>query len=203
MKKAAKGTAGYIRYEKIRRTIITAVMFGIPLMIYFTGLAITHTRKNLFTLVAILGILPAAKLAVNWIMILLQKPAQEETVRETQAQAKGLVQAYELTVTAYEGSMPLEAAVICGNEVVCYSSRGDRSKFAFMEKHMAKILSSNGYYGVRAKIFGERKAFLERVGQLAKDPEKYRENIPFKPDEAYPDLSREELIRHVLLQISV
>ena len=44
---------------------------------------------------------------------------------------------------------------------------------------------------------------MERVGQMAKDPEKYREGIKFTPNETYPDLSREEVIKHVLLAISV
>ena len=52
MKKAEKGNYGYIKYEKAKRTLITAVMFAIPLIIFFTGLGQTGTRKNLFTLVA-------------------------------------------------------------------------------------------------------------------------------------------------------
>ncbi len=203
MKKAAKGDVGYVRYQQLRRTLLTVIMFALPLLIFFTGLKATGTRKNLFTLVAVLGMLPAAKNAVNMIMILLQKPADPETVKETKARAKDLVQAYEITVTAYEGSMPLEAVVICGNEVVCFSSRGDHKKFDFMQKHMEKILHSNGYAGVRVKIFAERKIFLDRVGQLSKNPDKYRENIAFTPDETYPDLTREELIKHTLLAISV
>lgn len=203
MKKTAKGEPGYVRYEKKKRTMITAIMFAIPLTIFFTGLAIAGTRKNLFTLVAILGILPAAKVAVNWVMILMQKPADPELVEETRKRAGELTCGYEMTVTAYEGRMPLEAVVICGNQVVCITVRGDREKIPFMEKHMAKILSGNGYYSVKVKIFTEKKSFLDRVEQLAKDPEKYRADISFTPDENYPDLSREELIKHVLLAISL
>lgn len=203
MKKVAKGTPGYLRYEQKKRTVITIIMFGISLLIFFTGLIQTGTRKNLFTLVAILGVLPAAKAAVNMIMVLLQKPAEQEIVEQTREKAKDLVTSYEMVVTAYEGSMPLDAMVVCGNQVVCYSSRGKKDKFEFMEKHMSEILKENGYHSVKVKIFQDKKHYLDRVEQLAKAPEKYREGISFTPDERYPDLPREELIKHLLLAISV
>ncbi len=202
MKKVKKGNAGYVSYEKKKRTIVTIVMFAIPLMIFFTGLIQTGTRLNLFTLVAVLGMLPAARSAVGWIMILLQKPARPEAVSGTEERAGNLVRGYELMVTAYEGRLPLDTLVVCGNQVVCYSS-AEKGKFDLMEQHMAKILSSNGYHSVKVKIFRDLKHYLERVDQLAKDPEKYREGISFTPDERYPDLSREELIKHVIMAISV
>lgn len=203
MKKVVKGTPGYIKYEQKKRLIITLIMFGISLLIFFTGLIHTGTRKNLFTLVAILGVLPAAKCAVNMIMIWMQKPTDQKIIALTQEKAGDLTTSYEMTVTAYEGSMPLDAMVVCGNQVVCYSSRGKRDMFALMEKHMATILKGNGYSPAKVKIFQDQKHFLERVEQLAKDPERYRDGITFTPDERYPDLSREELIKHVLLAISI
>lgn len=201
-KKVQKGSAGYVAYERKKRLMITILMFAIPLVIFFSGIAYAHTRKNILTVIAIVGILPAAKCAVNWIMILLQKPADPEIVEQTEKRAGNLTRGYELMVTAYEGRLPLDALVVCGNQVVCYCS-AEKGKYEFMEKHMAKILSSNGYRSVKVKIFRERKPYLERIDQLAGNPEKYRDGISFKPDETYPDLSREELILHVLMAISV
>lgn len=53
------------------------------------------------------------------------------------------------------------------------------------------------------KIFPELKPYLDRVDQLAHAPEKYREGIKFTPDENYPELSREELMKQVLMAISL
>lgn len=203
MKKVVKGTPGYIKYEQKKRLIITLIMFGISLLIFFTGLIQTGTRKNWFTLIAILGVLPAAKCAVNMIMIWMQKPADQKLVELVRSKAGNLVTSYEMTITAYEGSMPLDAMVVCGNQVVCYSSRGKREMFAMMEKHMATILKGNGCSPAKVKIFQDQKHFLERVEQLAKDPQRYREGISFTPDSRYPDLSREEIMKHVLLAISI
>lgn len=203
MKKVVKGNQGYTKYEQKKRTILTIVMFGISLLLFFTGLIQTGTRKNWFTLIAILGVLPAAKCAVNMIMIWTQKPADQKLIELTKEKAGDLPTSFEMTITAYEGRMPLDAMVVCGNQVVCFSSRGKREQFGFMEKHMAAILKGNGYSPAKVKIFQDQKHFLERVEQLAKDPERYREGITFTPDERYPDLSREELIKHVLLAISI
>ena len=203
MKKAAKGSAGYVRYEKIRRLIIMLVMFAIPIAIYISAYRITGTNRNIMTVVAVLGIIPAARFAVSFIMIMLQKDADPEAVAVTEKCASQLVHGYELTVTAYEGRMPLDALVICGNEVVCVSVSGKKDEFAFMEKHITKILNTNGYFGSNVKIFSDVRKYEERVQQLAADPEKFRSGIDFKPDERYPDLGREELILHTIMAISV
>ena len=131
-------------------------------------------RLNLFTLVAVLGMLPAARSAVGWIMILLQKPAIRISIEK---RGPDLVRGYELMVTAYEGRLPLDAMVICGNQVACYSS-AQKGDLPMMEKHMEKILTTNGYHGVRVKIFRDLRPYLERVEQLEKDPEKYRRGFP-------------------------
>ena len=106
MKKVKKGNAGYVSYEKKKRTAVTAVMFAIPLVIFFTGLIQTGTRLNLFTLVAVLGMLPAARSAVGWIMILLQKPADPEAVSQTEKRGPDLVRGYELMVLPMREDFP-------------------------------------------------------------------------------------------------
>ena len=77
--KVQKGNFGYIRAQKKKRVLVTIVLFAIPLMIFFTGLAITKTRLNLFTFVAVMGCLPASKSAVGMILMLMQKPMEEGT----------------------------------------------------------------------------------------------------------------------------
>lgn len=49
-------------------------------------------------------------------------------------------------------------------------------------------------------VFADLKAYLDRVDALAKkDPE----DIPFTPDERYPSLNREQLIRGLILALSL
>ena len=203
MKRTPKGKAGYVRYEKLKRFLIMLLMFAIPIGIYISAYMITGTNRNIMTIVAVVGIVPAARFAVNWIMIMMSRDAEPAAVETTEKIAGDLVHGYELTVTAYEGRMPLDAVVVCGNEVVCLSTKGDKSQFAFMEKHITRILNSNQYFNSNVRIIQDLKHYEDRIRQLAADPQKYREGITFTPDERYPDLSREELIFHTIMAVSL
>lgn len=172
MKRVPKGSSGYVRYEKVKRALIALLMFAIPLTIFFTGWITTGTRKNLLTIVAILGIIPAARFAVSWIMIMLQKDVPSDVVKHTEEAAGDLVHGYELTVTAYEGRMPLDAVVVRSGSAACLSLNGKKEQFGFMEKHIESILHKNGYKKVKVKIFGEEKSFLERIWSMKKADEK-------------------------------
>ena len=52
-------------------------MFGISLAIYLAGYLTVHSNKNLLTIVAVLGCLPASKSAVSMIMFLRAKGCSE------------------------------------------------------------------------------------------------------------------------------
>ncbi len=198
-----KGSFGYIAREKKKRFLIAALMLAIPLIIFFSAKAYIGTTRNVFSVVAILGVLPAAKFIVNFIMMMMQKSAPEDIIDLTEKHVGTLPHAYELIVTAYEGSMPLDAVTVCGNQVIAFSTYGNRDQFEMMEKHIAKILTGNGYSSVNVHIFMEKRIYADRLKQLSSSPEKYREGIRFTPDSRYPDLSRDECILHTIMAIAL
>jgi hypothetical protein len=202
MKKVKKGTFGYIHFQKIRTFLLTLVLFAVPLLIYVTGIIQTGSRLNLFTVVAILGCLPACKWLVSLIMIMMQR-SMDPVLYEQAAQAAGdLTAGYELVFTAYEHTTPVNALVICGDQLVCYTP-DEKADAAYLEKHLMKILTINGFPSVQPKVLKDFKKYTQRVQELQKRQDHYREDIAFTPDERYPDLSREELIFHTLLAISL
>ncbi len=202
MKKVKKGTAGYIRYEKKRRFLITAAMFALPLGLYVIGFTVTKSRLNWLTFIAILGCLPACKSLVSLILILMQKPVAEELLSQAKQAAGDLVSANELVFTAYEHNTPVNALIVCGDQVVCYTP-DQKTDIAYIEKHISRILTVNGFPSAQVKVFKDLKPYLQRVGHIRENQEKYRDGIKFSPDERYPELSREELILHTLFAISL
>ena len=60
MLKSRKGEWGYFRAEKIRRLLMTILMFAIPIVILISGILYFKTKNNLMTIVAMVGIIPAA-----------------------------------------------------------------------------------------------------------------------------------------------
>ena len=66
--RAVKGTFGYLEKKKRNAILWTILCFGISLAVFLAGYLTTGTRKNLLTVVAVLGCLPACKSIVNLIM---------------------------------------------------------------------------------------------------------------------------------------
>ena len=201
-KHPVKGDYGYYSYEKKRRIAIVAFLFGICLLIFFTGRIMTGTRKNLLTLVAILGVLPAAKWATSMIMILLQKPVDRNVYEVTEQIAGELTHGYELCVTAYEGRLSLDAVVVCGNSIAAYSS-AEKGRFEFMETHIRKILHGNGLGNPAFKIFRRFDQYKERISQLASDPDRYREGLKYVPDEQHEGETRDEAVLRIIKAVSI
>ena len=201
MAKIQKRDFGYIKSQRKNTVAITILMFAIPLVIFLTGLYITHTRKNMFTLVAILGCLPASKFAVNMIMIWLQKPISQQQHDEIASHVKDMTVIYEATVSAYEKNTPFVSIVVSGLNVIGLTE-APKADPAFAEKHIKKILQGNGFKA-NVKVFTDQKQFLRRVDELYPDHLEKEAQVPFTQDERYPNATRNELVKAVILAISI
>ena len=194
-----KGDPGYIKAEQKRRILITALLFAVPLLIFFSALFYFKTRLTIWTVVTVVGCLPACKSLVSLIMIFRCKPVEPKILHQIQEHAGSLVMSYEMYMTFYEKSAAIDAFAICGNTVTGYSS-DPKINLAFMEQEAQKILRGNGFK-VNVKIFTRLEQFLERLDSMNEHKESLEEGIKFRPDENYPELSRNELIKHTILAI--
>ena len=164
MKKVNKGDYGYIRYEKKKRLLITVALFLIPLAAFLAAFLITGTKKNIITVIAMVGCLPACRALVNMIMMWMQKPMDEKVYKKIREHEGELEVTYETYLTTYEKSVFVESFAICGNKVIGYTSHMDGST-QFIEDHVRGILKQNGYK-VEVKVFKEMKTYLERMDYL-------------------------------------
>ena len=172
-----KGDYGYLASEKKRRILITAVLFAVPLLIFFS----------------------ACKSLVSLIMIFRARQVETSVYRRIHEHAGELTMSYEMYMTFYEKSANIDAFAICGNTVVGYSS-DPKIDVAFMERECQKILRGNSFKAT-VKIFTRLDPFLERLDSMNAHKESLEEGIKFRPDEKYPELSRNELIKHTILAI--
>lgn len=198
---ARKGDYGYLAAEKKRRILITAILFAVPLLIFFSAILYFHTRLTIWTVVAVVGCLPACKSLVSLIMVFRAKPVDASLYHKIQEHAGELTMSYEMYMTFYEKSAAIDAFAICGNTVVGYSS-DSKIDAAFMEQECQKILRGNGFKAT-VKIFTRLDPFLERLDSMNAHRDSLEEGIKFRPDEKYPELSRNELIKHTILAICV
>jgi len=145
-KKISKGNFGYFKSEKKRRLIITAILFAVPLFIFFTSWIYFKTRMTVWTVVAVVGCLPACKSMVSLIMILKCRPMDAGLYQKIQEHQGSLDMAYELYMTFYEKSAYIDAVAVCGNTVAAYSRPEDRCLFhgnQFPKNYPQKRLQSH------------------------------------------------------------
>lgn len=199
MMRTRKGEFGYFAAAKKKQALITAILFAVPLFIFVTAWIYFKSRMTVWTVITTVGCLPACKAAVTLIMLLPRKPMKKELYEEIASHAGKLTMVYEMYMTFYEKSGYLDAFAICGNQVVGYTS-DSRVDAAFMEQEAQKILRKNGYK-VTVKILKDLRPYLERLDSMNEHMDSLREGIKFRPDENYPELSREELIQHTILAI--
>lgn len=101
-------------------------------------------------------------------------------------------------LTSYEETYYIDCLVVSGRDVAGYTSdpKTDANRAG---EHVKKTLKANSYKQ-NVKIFTEKKAFLERVSVIAGHTP---EEVPFKGDDRYPGLSRDEIIQSLITAISL
>ncbi len=76
--KIQKGDPGYITSRKRINLLWLLGFIVVGLIIFFVGYAITHVRANIFTVVAVLLVLPAAKRVVALVVLLPKKSIDKD-----------------------------------------------------------------------------------------------------------------------------
>lgn len=179
--KVVKGQYGYVKAKRFAVILRTALMFGLSLAIYGMGIWSAGTRKNLLTVVAVLGCLPASKSAVNMIMFLRARGCSEKVREQVSRCGTGLTQLYDMVFTSYEKNYQVSHMVIKGH-VVCGYTEDARCDVRACEKHVETLLVQGGCRSVTVKIFDELEAYCKGLENLRKQdaeplPEEILENL--------------------------
>lgn len=88
MKLQEKGTFEYLKRKKNQNLLIMLISFAVVFAVFFAGLAVFKSRNNYCTLIATVLVLPAAKFAVAYFVLLPHKSAtqaQKEAVESVRS----------------------------------------------------------------------------------------------------------------------
>lgn len=168
--KKKKGEKGYLVYQKKNTALRTTVLFGLSLAIYLTGYISTGSNKNLLTIVAVLGCLPACRSAVNMIMIFKYRGLGEEDYRKIAPHGNGCAKLFDLVFTSYEKNFEIHHMAFKGNCLIGYSANPDCDAKA-CEKHLHSMCVQNNLGDVEIKIFKELPKYINRLDQIAALPD--------------------------------
>ncbi len=160
--KIRKGEPGYIRAQKMKFLAGTAAEFAIVIALVVLGYVQTGSRLNLFTVIAAVGCLPAAKMLVEYIAISPHHSVEPEIYKEVEEKAPLLTKVYDLVITGNEKVMPVDVFVISDHTVYGYAS-SERTDAAKMSSYLKEMFKNNRVEKVTVKVFHDYTAFLARA----------------------------------------
>lgn len=167
MKLKSKGTLGYINNRKLARGLLFLAEVALVVAIFLTGYFTTGSRENLFTVVAIVGVLPAAKSLIACIMIWPHKSQTQEAYDEVcGAAGDTCVVLTELVLTTTERIMPIDFIVVKESHIVGYTTH-PKCDIPFADKFLTENMQLNGHK-VSVKIMNNKSKFLARTTELAR-----------------------------------
>ncbi len=169
-KKVKKGKPGYLEYKLQMEILRTVLYFAIVAALFWLGYSQTNSNKNLLTIVAVVGCLPASKALVGVITRLPYRSIEKKMAREIREKSPGLTMVYDLVLTSKEKIMPVGCVAISGNKVFGYAP-SDKVDLDYAAKFVRQMLSQNEFRKVDVRLVHQYGDFLAKVEGMNKAAE--------------------------------
>lgn len=179
MKKAIKGNFGYLSAKRNQVLIRTILFFGISLAVFAVGYITTGTKKNLLTVVAVLGCLPASKSLVNLIMYFRATGCSEGAKEAIEPLIGRLIGMYDMYFTSYQKNFAISHMIVEDKVILGYTE-SDKCDCRACEEHLQTMLKQSGFKDMTIRISDKLEHYCE---QLQKLNDKEQSNNPEKDDE--------------------
>lgn len=141
--RVVKGEYGYLNKRRVRQIIYTILFFAISIGIIITGYVTTGTKRNLLTVVGILGCLPACKSAVNMIMLIKAKGCSQNLYSRTESTSNNLISMYDMYFTSYSKNFQVSAMIVNKGMIIACSEDNNFDEEAFRD-HINTMLKQAG-----------------------------------------------------------
>lgn len=160
--KIEKGMPGYIKAQKTKYLIWSILEFAVVAAIFLLGYFQTGTKKNLFSVVAVVGCLPAAKMLVEFIVMCPHKGIEQRKCQEIEEKSPLVLCLYDMLISSPQKMMSVDALAISGH-VICGYTENQKTDEVFLARYIKEILADNRYEKMTVKIFHDYTMFLARV----------------------------------------
>lgn len=177
MKKVKKkGEFGYIDQTKILRLLATLVLFLIVAIILYTGYFKYHNTKNVFTVMAIVSVIPTAKIAVSYLVVMKYRSCDLALYEAVCKKAPDSLIVSDLLISSTEKVFQVHAAVVRDNSVYLYGTDyADTIKEK--EAYIRQFLETEAKV-TTVKLFCNQDTFLKQIALLnANSAGKFDETI--------------------------
>lgn len=161
-----KGTFEYIKKQRIFEIIKTIILFAMAMGIFIIGYVTVGTKKNLWTVFAILAMLPACKSFVGVVMFARYKSLTKDIYELYLSKAGSINCLYENVLTTSKKSYYIPVLACCDNTVIAYMPTSKSIECREIKEHLETVLKNGGHKGVVVKIFDKEDDFLNRLVQM-------------------------------------
>ncbi len=163
--KISKGAYGYIDAKKKRQLLWTMILFAIVGLIFGTGVLIYKTRLNVLTVAAVVGVLPAAKALISYVVLFRYHTFDRTAFDKIMEHAGTLLLGFDYVITTEKKEYPIQAAAVCQKTICLFTTQQDMEEKQCVE-YIKNILKSNKYEGNTIKIYKSLPEFLERLDEM-------------------------------------
>jgi len=161
-----KGEFKYLKKQPVRIGILTLILLIMCAAVFMIGYINKGDAKNIFTVVAVLGMLPVAKLIVSFIMYIRAEKysCSEDLKNEISdiAKDKDFCLGYDFYLTSYKVNFPLLSVFVYDGSVIGMSgdSKTDAKE---CREHIEKYLANNNINGFKVYILENKDKYIDRL----------------------------------------
>lgn len=168
--KIEKGQYGYIDERKKTQAIKTLLGFVVVALIFFVGYIVCKTKNNIATVMAILCVLPTARIMVSWLMLIRYQSPSKERYNELLSQTVPDKLLSDCAMSCKDRNIYVQFAFLTDSCIYCYSEDSGFDE-KYFNQHVAEFIQSCGD-SVQVKLIRDYKLFYERVSALGHSEEK-------------------------------
>lgn len=162
-----KGMIEYLNKKKKLNLLITVFSFLAVIIIYVTGLIIYKNNQSVYTVIAAVAALPAAKALISFIIVAPYQPLREDELVSVSniIEEKNFTALYNLIITSEEKAMHLSLILIRNGHILIYSAN-PKQNVEELETYIKKIITCR-YSSV--KVYKNLPEMLKRAEGLSYD----------------------------------
>ncbi len=165
MKRIPKGTNGYIDNKKLRQSLYVLFILGVAIALFVIGYVSTGTTRNLFTVVAVLAVLPGAKALTHLFLFLPHRSLNAKDYQCLRELAGKGAQVYsDLVFTSTQHIMHLDFLCIYGQECIGYVEKESRTT-KYIAEYFTESMKKQGI-SVHMHVFTNVKDVEKRLKGL-------------------------------------
>lgn len=166
--KVNKGDRGYIETKKKRSMILVLLMALLGIIVFLVGYFLNDmSNRNIFTVLAVLFVLPGAKFLVGFIVVFPYHSVTEERYNKVSTNVGEGMQLYtDLVITSAEKVMNIDFAAVGNNQVICLVGKSGQD-ILYIRKYLSDGVTNWGS-NYRVKVVDSEKIFINELNSIKK-----------------------------------